>query len=279
MATGRRQSDLPNHIMPLRLQMATGRGLSDPPNHIMLSRRVRLIQARPLCRLGLKNAMPLRRAGLRFVKSTCRDLAATSGCMPPQCRRGSHHQSSVVVVVLGSNRQSGRLVLDRKPGGMVVVGIHPGGLVVVGIHPGGLVVVCTYRQSVASAVVVVCVYRQSVASVVVVCTYGKTASALKRLQATPDRSKHDANRAPCGGDAHFQEPRRFLLCIEDARPLYPKRMETVDDEILKFALDFIDTASRDNKPFFVWLNPTRMRVAGRDVYFSRTSSGSRLRAM
>jgi arylsulfatase A-like enzyme len=48
--------------------------------------------------------------------------------------------------------------------------------------------------------------------------------------------------------------------IEDAGPLYPKRMETVDDEILKFALDFIDGARRDNKPFFVWLNPTRMHV-------------------
>jgi arylsulfatase A-like enzyme len=48
--------------------------------------------------------------------------------------------------------------------------------------------------------------------------------------------------------------------IEDAGPLYPKRMETVDDEILKFAIDFIDKATRDNKPFFVWLNPTRMHV-------------------
>jgi arylsulfatase A-like enzyme len=48
--------------------------------------------------------------------------------------------------------------------------------------------------------------------------------------------------------------------IEDAGPLYPKRMETVDDEILKFALEFIDKARRDNKPFFVWLNPTRMHV-------------------
>ncbi len=48
--------------------------------------------------------------------------------------------------------------------------------------------------------------------------------------------------------------------IEDAGPLYPKRMETVDDEILKFTLEFIDKARRDNKPFFVWLNPTRMHV-------------------
>jgi arylsulfatase A-like enzyme len=48
--------------------------------------------------------------------------------------------------------------------------------------------------------------------------------------------------------------------IEDAGPLYPKRMETVDDEILKFTFDFIDKAKNDNKPFFVWLNPTRMHV-------------------
>ena len=48
--------------------------------------------------------------------------------------------------------------------------------------------------------------------------------------------------------------------IEDAGPLYPKRMETVDDEILDFTLKFIDKARADKKPFFVWLNPTRMHV-------------------
>ncbi|NLS67509.1 arylsulfatase [Bradyrhizobium brasilense] len=48
--------------------------------------------------------------------------------------------------------------------------------------------------------------------------------------------------------------------IEDAGPLYPKRMETVDDEILQQALAFIDNAKQQNKPFFVWLNPTRMHV-------------------
>ena len=48
--------------------------------------------------------------------------------------------------------------------------------------------------------------------------------------------------------------------IEDAGPLYPKRMETVDDEILSATLKFIDKARTDNKPFFVWLNPTRMHV-------------------
>ncbi len=48
--------------------------------------------------------------------------------------------------------------------------------------------------------------------------------------------------------------------IEDAGELCPKRMETVDDEILSHALAFIDKAKRENKPFFVWLNPTRMHV-------------------
>jgi len=48
--------------------------------------------------------------------------------------------------------------------------------------------------------------------------------------------------------------------IEDAGTLYPKRMETVDDEILDFSLKFIDQSKKDNKPFFVWLNPTRMHI-------------------
>jgi len=48
--------------------------------------------------------------------------------------------------------------------------------------------------------------------------------------------------------------------IEDAGTLYPKRMETVDDEILDLSLKFMDKAKADNKPFFVWLNPTRMHV-------------------
>ena len=46
--------------------------------------------------------------------------------------------------------------------------------------------------------------------------------------------------------------------IEDAGTLYPKRMETVDDEIRDNAFKFLDKAKADNKPFFLWLNPTRM---------------------
>lgn len=48
--------------------------------------------------------------------------------------------------------------------------------------------------------------------------------------------------------------------IEDAGQLYAKRMETVDDEILEKTINFMDKARKEDKPFFVWLNPTRMHV-------------------
>ena len=48
--------------------------------------------------------------------------------------------------------------------------------------------------------------------------------------------------------------------IEDAGTLFPKRMETVDDEIQELSFKFIDKAKADGKPFFLWLNPTRMHI-------------------
>jgi arylsulfatase A-like enzyme len=48
--------------------------------------------------------------------------------------------------------------------------------------------------------------------------------------------------------------------IKDEGTLYPERMKTVDDEILDHALKFIDKAKGEGKPFFCWLNPTRMHV-------------------
>src|SRR5438132_2001414 len=48
--------------------------------------------------------------------------------------------------------------------------------------------------------------------------------------------------------------------IEDAGTLYPERMKTVDNEIRDFALAFIEKAKNDDKPFFCWLNPTRMHI-------------------
>jgi arylsulfatase A-like enzyme len=48
--------------------------------------------------------------------------------------------------------------------------------------------------------------------------------------------------------------------IEDTGPLTKKRMETVDEEFLGAAKDFIDRSHKAEKPFFCWFNATRMHV-------------------
>jgi arylsulfatase A-like enzyme len=46
--------------------------------------------------------------------------------------------------------------------------------------------------------------------------------------------------------------------IEDTGPLTKKRMETIDDETTAAAIDFIQRQVNAHKPFFVWMNTTRM---------------------
>jgi arylsulfatase len=46
--------------------------------------------------------------------------------------------------------------------------------------------------------------------------------------------------------------------IEDTGPLTKQRMETVDDEFLGAAVDFMNRSKQAGKPFFVWFNTTRM---------------------
>ncbi len=65
--------------------------------------------------------------------------------------------------------------------------------------------------------------------------------------------KDDATEMPRWGKIGKQK-------IEDAGELFPKRMETVDDEIRDKAIAFIEKAKADGKPFFLWLNPTRMHI-------------------
>jgi arylsulfatase len=65
--------------------------------------------------------------------------------------------------------------------------------------------------------------------------------------------KDDATVMPRWGKIGMQK-------IEDVGTLYPKRMETVDDEIRDKAIAFMEKAKKDGKPFFVWLNPTRMHI-------------------
>ncbi|GIU51603.1 arylsulfatase [Shewanella sp. KT0246] len=46
--------------------------------------------------------------------------------------------------------------------------------------------------------------------------------------------------------------------IEDTGPLNKKRMETIDDETVSAAIDFMEKSVKSKKPFFVWWNGTRM---------------------
>ncbi len=65
--------------------------------------------------------------------------------------------------------------------------------------------------------------------------------------------------------------------IKDTGPLTKKRMETIDDETVAAAIDFIKRAHADGKPFYVWWNGTRMHfrthvkeelrgISGQDEY-------------
>ena len=48
--------------------------------------------------------------------------------------------------------------------------------------------------------------------------------------------------------------------IEDNGPAPPKRQETLDDDVTRYTLDFIDRAVADKKPFFVWMAPARAHI-------------------
>ncbi|MGI9511207.1 MAG: sulfatase-like hydrolase/transferase, partial [Geminicoccaceae bacterium] len=65
--------------------------------------------------------------------------------------------------------------------------------------------------------------------------------------------------------------------IEDTGPLTKKRMETVDDETVAAALDFMQRAHDQGKPFYLWWSGTRMHfrthikdeirgISGQDEY-------------
>jgi arylsulfatase len=58
--------------------------------------------------------------------------------------------------------------------------------------------------------------------------------------------------------------------IESAGALGKKRMETIDEEITKASLDYLDKAAKSDKPFFLWWNSTRMHI---NTYLKAASQG------
>jgi arylsulfatase A-like enzyme len=76
----------------------------------------------------------------------------------------------------------------------------------------------------------------------------------------PDYPKDPAFRKRFGprGVLHSWSDGKGGQKIEDTGPLTKKRMETIDEEVTEKALDFIDRANKDGKPFFLWWNTTAM---------------------
>jgi arylsulfatase A-like enzyme len=77
-------------------------------------------------------------------------------------------------------------------------------------------------------------------------------------------------------------PRGVLKCkadgkggqsIENTGPLTKKRMETIDEETVTAAKDFIQRQNKDGKPFFCWWNGTRMHFRTHVKEANRGKSG------
>jgi arylsulfatase len=100
----------------------------------------------------------------------------------------------------------------------------------------------------------------------------------------PEHEDYPGNAVLADGST-FQErfgPRGVIRSyadgrIEDTGPLTKKRMETVDDETVDAAIDFIRRADEAGEPFFVWWSGTRMHfrthvkeelrgISGQDEY-------------
>ena len=58
--------------------------------------------------------------------------------------------------------------------------------------------------------------------------------------------------------------------IEATGPLGKKRMETIDEEVTKEALRFMEEAKKEDKPFFLWWNSTRMHI---NTHLKKESQG------
>ena len=48
--------------------------------------------------------------------------------------------------------------------------------------------------------------------------------------------------------------------VTDTGPLTKKRMETMDEEVNAKAIDFMERAAKEDKPFFLWWNSTKMHI-------------------
>lgn len=67
------------------------------------------------------------------------------------------------------------------------------------------------------------------------------------------QDRHDPTDEPRWGVVGKQR-------ITDAGPAGPERQKTLDDDVTRHTIDFIDRAAKADKPFFVWMAPARAHV-------------------
>ncbi|MEW4565071.1 arylsulfatase [Bremerella sp. JC770] len=84
-------------------------------------------------------------------------------------------------------------------------------------------------------------------------------------QEEPENRDYPADMVLANGKTFLQTygPRGIIKAsvdgkVEDTGPLTKKRMETIDEETLAAAKDFITRQDKADKPFFCWWNATRM---------------------
>ncbi|MCP4890488.1 MAG: arylsulfatase [Planctomycetaceae bacterium] len=74
---------------------------------------------------------------------------------------------------------------------------------------------------------------------------------------------------PTGPEGDAFRPRNIVDCVvtpdgkqlvKDDGPCPPERMKTLDDEVTKRTLDFIDRKAKSDQPFFCWMCPARAHI-------------------
>jgi arylsulfatase len=75
------------------------------------------------------------------------------------------------------------------------------------------------------------------------------------------------------GVLHSKMTRTGKHTVKDTGPLTRKRMETIDDEIVDAAVDFIQRKNNARTPFFVWINTTHMHFRTHTKRRSRGKAG------
>jgi arylsulfatase A-like enzyme len=72
----------------------------------------------------------------------------------------------------------------------------------------------------------------------------------------PEMRKRFATR----GVIHARANPDGTQSIKSTGPLNKKRMETIDEEVTRETIRFLEESKKDNRPFFLWWNSTRMHI-------------------